>query len=90
MPAGVVGWRMGAGEDYLDLWWDWSRRLTRSQLLDYFRRHAPLPVAWGYWVATQLDGDVDVDNPEPHLARLAQEGLLDLAAWQAYWSSDAL
>jgi hypothetical protein len=89
IPAGLIGWRMGHGEDYLDLWGDWARRLTRNQLLDYFRRFAPLPVEWAFWVACQLDDDVDLDAPEPHIARLAESGLVDLAAWRAHWSSDA-
>ena len=44
MAVGEIGWRMGHGEEFLDLWWHWSRRRTRLQLIEYFHRHAPLPV----------------------------------------------
>jgi len=92
IPGGSIGWRMGPGEEYLDLWWHWSRQRTRHQLLDYFRSHTPLPVEWVYWAAGRLDDrdpiETAEDDIEQSVARLAGEGLCDLHAWQVYWRSD--
>ena len=83
---------MGHGEEFLDLWWHWSRRRTRLQLIEYFHRYAPLPVDWVYWAVSRLD-DLDAIEDEggaldAAVARFAAEGLCDLEAWRAYWNSD--
>jgi hypothetical protein len=42
-----ICWRMGSGESYLRLWWDWWQRqgLTEEQRIAYFRRWPP-PHSW--------------------------------------------
>ena len=85
-----LGWRMGYGESYLDLWWHWAAARSSDELTAYFWRHAPLPVEWADWVASALGLEVDPDEPAPAIERIAQAGLVDLAAWQRYWSTEPL
>ena len=42
-----ICWRMGYGESYQPLWWEWWRRqrLTEDQRITYFRRWPP-PHCW--------------------------------------------
>lgn len=49
-----IGWRMGYGEDYLGVWWAWTKPLDKTQLVGYFKRHAPIPREWLDWVAYEL------------------------------------
>ncbi len=65
MPAGDLGWRMGAGEGYLCDFWDWIGSLTYDERLAYLLRHKPLPDAYVLMAADVLAlpdlNDADVD-----------------------------
>jgi hypothetical protein len=44
----TIGWRMGAGEDWLGLWHVFLKGLESSPevRLAYLRRHLPAPISW--------------------------------------------
>jgi len=50
-PNGSLAWRMGGGEAYLLAWDTWRSQMTREQLVEYFKKYAPLPIEWLSWVA---------------------------------------
>ena len=65
-----LGWRMGAGEDWLGLWGIFLEGLAtdRGTRLAYLRRHPPAPVNWSESVYRVLNpewgGDSDEDETE--------------------------
>ncbi|MBB3210548.1 hypothetical protein FHS27_006395 [Rhodopirellula rubra] len=65
LPAGELGWRMGAGEGYLCDFWGWIGSLTYDERLAYLLRHKPLPDAYVLMAADVLAlpdlNDADVD-----------------------------
>jgi len=87
IPRYSIGWRMGYGDHYLMVWWQWAAEQSKEALLDSFRAHAPIPVEWADWAAGQLGFDEDGEDPESGVARLAELGLVDLDAWSRYWKS---
>lgn len=90
---GSMGWRMGYGEWYLDMWHEWAKSQERTQLLVYFRAHAPLPVEWLDWVSYVLGHHEVFDfilEPEERFVGirfLADEGLADYEAFMQWWAS---
>ncbi|WP_434421531.1 hypothetical protein [Nannocystis pusilla] len=48
IPAGSIGWRMGAGEGWAEVWHEWLSRAPsdRAWRLAYLKRHAPAPRTW--------------------------------------------
>ncbi len=63
-----ICWRMGGGESYLLLWWEWWRRqgLTEDQRIAYFRRWPP-PHCWLVFLIG-AGWDVDTFEEEANLA----------------------
>jgi len=47
---GTIGWRMGAGEDWLSYWWVFVEGLDHESRFALLRRHRPAPVTWADWV----------------------------------------
>jgi len=45
LESGCVGWRMGAGEEYMYQWVDWHSRLTPEEQQAY-RERFPMPLPW--------------------------------------------
>lgn len=87
----TIGWRMGAGEDYLVRWWAFVTTLPADEASRraYLRRHPPAPFTWAERVAQVLrpratddgdrDGDDDGSDVEAAHARriaLAADGLI--------------
>ncbi len=73
----TIGWRMGAGEDWLGLWSVFLEQLASDleTRIAYLRRHPPAPVSWAdavydaLYLATQGD---DEELEEEDLTVLAQ------------------
>ena len=93
-----IGWRMGYGESFLEVWWAFASATKPGALVDYFRAHAPLPIEWVDFVAMALAPDRDpvtaaeLDEPADYndvirqrVERIADLGLFDLGAWRAYF-----
>jgi hypothetical protein len=87
----TIGWRMGAGEDYLVRWWAFVTTLPADEASRraYLRRHPPAPFTWAERVAQVLrpraaddgDGDGDDDGSDVEAAHarriaLAADGLI--------------
>lgn len=78
-----IGWRMGYGESYLDLWWEWTTPFEREQLVAYFRRYAPFPKDWLDWIAYELGMEesyglgLTLEEQEAVKRWLAEQGLSD-------------
>ncbi len=51
LPAGHIGWRMGAGEDYLSNWHDWLFGISQQERQSYLLMHCPIPGDWLLGVA---------------------------------------
>jgi hypothetical protein len=45
IPPGSIGWRMGAGEDYIDKWRKWLDSINESERLEYEGKF-PTPPLW--------------------------------------------
>jgi hypothetical protein len=81
-PASIC-WRMGGGEDHIQLFWEWWRRSrwTESQKLDYFRRHQP-PVDWLVWAASAIWDEFKLGrNAEGAVQRLERVGIGSYREW---------
>lgn len=46
-----IGWRMGYGESFMELWWNWwnAQEWNEDKQIAYFRQFKP-PYAWLQWV----------------------------------------
>lgn len=78
-----MGWRMGAGEDWMGLWHVFLEQLSPDfeSRLAYLRRHAPAPVSWADAVHDVLfpvvrdedeeddEGESDADEAEEETAK---------------------
>jgi len=94
-----VMWRMGEGQEYLDVWYHWwkAAHLDEAAKLNYYRAHEP-PAAWMSWAAEtiwpvprRILGDFAGDRSklvDDMVRRLAAHGIGDHDAWRA-WESDA-
>ena len=91
-----IMWRMGDGQDYLDVWYHWWRAadLDEAAKLDYYRAHEP-PAAWMSWAAETIwplprrsSAGFDASLVDDNVRRLAEQGIGDHDAWHA-WQSGA-
>lgn len=59
LPRYCIGWRMGAGEHWLDLWSTFLRELPKetSKRIAFLRRHPPAPINWTSAVCSVLYPD---------------------------------
>lgn len=74
-----IGWRMGAGETFLMVYWEWWEEENKSEkeMLDYFKKYDP-PPRWLGWVCEiiwnpELDSEEDGDY-SIYLDRLKSQG----------------
>jgi hypothetical protein len=86
----TIGWRMGAGEDWLGLWSVFLEGLDPAfeVRLAYLRRHAAAPVTWAKSVHAVLyppsrddddeDDDADADDDEERVAQARRTALLQM------------
>ena len=49
IPMGSIGWRMGAGEEYMSQWNDWFSQLTPEAQLSYRGWFPPAPTCQGFY-----------------------------------------
>jgi hypothetical protein len=72
-------WRMGYGEAYVEIWWQWwqDRQLSEAQKIAYFQQWTP-PAVWLEWTIEAIwnsraweDDDFDYN---PYFDRLAALG----------------
>ncbi|WP_437585806.1 hypothetical protein [Sorangium sp. So ce1000] len=80
----TIGWRMGAGEDWLGLWSVFLEQLApdRETRIAYLRRHPPAPISWAgavYKVLYPPDqaDDEDGDEEDPTAAASERSALLE-------------
>ena len=92
-----IGWRMGGGEDWVDMWWEFIGTLPTDQesRATYLRRHPPAPRSWADIAWMCLHGEGEGDEGEAEAQRrmnvLLQEGLVaDDAAFQAWSEQEAV
>lgn len=45
-PYGSLGWRMGAGEDYIDEWFNWFNSLKGTKLINYIKNNPAPNIKW--------------------------------------------
>lgn len=89
-----LGWRMGYGEYYRDIWWLWSESQNNADLVDYFKKFTPIPLEWADWVASLLFGDDledrhDENDMELLIKKLEQVGLINFNEWTERYSHEA-
>ncbi|XYH93539.1 hypothetical protein ACMHYB_37590 [Sorangium sp. So ce1128] len=79
----TIGWRMGAGEDWIGLWGVFLEQLARDPetRIAYLRRHPPAPVSWADAVhevlyPTERGEDDDGDEDDPAAAAQRRSALL--------------
>lgn len=93
-----IGWRMGYGEGFIDLWGEWwhAQGWDKAQQVDYFREWKP-PHAWLQWVLFALWPKIEdryfealeEDEEEgykvliPYFKRLEKMGFGSFEDWQA-------
>jgi hypothetical protein len=51
--SGSLAWRMGDGEAYMIAWDTWRGNLSQEQLVEYFKKYAPIPVEWLTFAASR-------------------------------------
>ena len=61
-----IGWRMGAGESFLMVFWQWweQKSPTETEALAYFKKYNP-PPRWLGWVCEtiwELDAEIALDS----------------------------
>ena len=61
-----IGWRMGAGESFLMVFWQWweDKSFSEAEALAFFKKHTP-PPRWLGWVCEsiwELDGQKALDD----------------------------
>ncbi len=75
----TIGWRMGAGEDWLGLWHCFLDKLGPAfeARLAYLRRHPPAPCSWARAVHETLHPDAEEDELSEETHRfLEAQGLI--------------
>ncbi|MBL8620638.1 MAG: hypothetical protein JNK64_05015 [Myxococcales bacterium] len=62
----TIGWRMGAGEDYMVRWWAFVAALPPDEATrrGYLRRHPPAPFTWAELVDQVLRPRTDGDDAD--------------------------
>ncbi|WAS93649.1 hypothetical protein [Nannocystis punicea] len=60
IPARSIGWRMGYGESWAEVWHEWLSRAPtdRAWRLAYLKRHAPAPRTWASAAISTLAPEV--------------------------------
>ena len=94
IQAGSIGWRMGYGETYMMAWDIWADQLNKDQLVEYFKKHLPLPLDWLTWVSNRF-GDTNItheffsgDGNFDGIRWLEQQGLAnfnEFKSWYEVW-----
>lgn len=77
-----IGWRMGGGEDFITLFWQWwnSAQMNEQQRIEYFK-YFPAPPRWYEWIADAI-WDLDpFEDPaafdyNPYFERLKELGFI--------------
>lgn len=78
----TIGWRMGAGEDWLIMWHDFLADLDLTARVAYLRRHPPAPITWAASVYLVLHSSEEGDDEEAddlaseHRAALLRDGYI--------------
>ncbi|MED5370791.1 MAG: hypothetical protein VX899_07245 [Myxococcota bacterium] len=83
-----LGWRMGSGEDWLELWWHWVDQTLEGpeQRLAYLKRHGPAPASWDQVVQSVLTGESGPGDLEPEATEcLRVLGLIQPDAAYTNW-----
>lgn len=77
--AGSIGWRMGAGEDWMGLWAVFLEGLGEGfdARLAYLKRHPPAPESWARSVHGALHPGTDEDDDDHGLSVAHHRELLD-------------
>ncbi|MDI1481591.1 hypothetical protein [Polyangium sp. y55x31] len=95
IPRYSIHWRMGAGESYLMAWWQWAEGRGAEEKTAYFREFAPIQIEWVDWVGMQIRDDLEDDENasfddliRKYGEAIADLGLYDVAAFQAYLKGD--
>jgi hypothetical protein len=75
----TIGWRMGAGEDWMGLWSVFLEELPadRESRVAYLKRHAPAPVCWADSVYGVLHPQEPHGDDDPAAASERRTSLLD-------------
>ena len=98
IPRYSIGWRMGYGESYMMTWNEWARQFGQDQLVEYFRKYAPIPVEWLDWASDCLGHSVLDDilaggGEFEGIYWLEQQGLASFSEFKAwyeeYWCNQA-
>ena len=53
---------MGSGKSYMWAWDEWAGRMSKPQLVDYFRKYLPIPIEWLDWVSNRFGDDKIFDE----------------------------
>ena len=92
IPRYSIGWRMGYGEYYRDLWWMWAESQSNNDLIHYFKKFVPIPMEWISWVAYQLFEDDYSENKNYQerekllVKKLHSIELVDFNQWLEWYS----
>jgi hypothetical protein len=75
----TIGWRMGAGEDWMMLWSVFLEELPadRASRVAYLKRHAPAPASWADTIHHVLHPTAQRGEDDPTLASERRRALLD-------------
>jgi hypothetical protein len=80
IPCYSIGWRMGAGEQYMREWFNPMSAKDSNARVDYFKKYLPLPFSWLAWIADYC-GYCNNDRSEEGLFKavrqLEEQGLAD-------------
>ena len=92
-----IGWRMGYGEWYKEMWWLWAESQSHTELIKYFKKFAPIPLEWADWVAYRLfKGDEERGDREyrdyinSYIRKLEQIGLVNFDEWADWYSWEGI
>ncbi len=90
----TIGWRMGAGEDYIHSWYRFVSKLPEAYdtRFAYLKRHRPAPVNWSDRVLDVLYPNEGYDDYESEISnkdqnKLIQLGLIEQDAAYNSWIS---
>jgi hypothetical protein len=93
IPPGSLGWRMGHGETYMVAWDQWANQLKQEQLIEYFKKYAPIPIEWLSWVSYRF-GDKNIAQEILSgggnfngIHWLEQQGLANFSEFKSWYES---
>lgn len=93
IQARSIGWRMGYGEMYMIAWDKWADQFNKEQLIEYFKKYAPIPVEWLSWVSNRFSDEniaheIFSGGGEFNGIRwLEQQGLASFSEFKSWYSS---